>query len=405
MLSVSGSFSSAEERFAEPVHGDDAVNRLERNGKATDAKCLSRLFQRCTCGGARVLVLLPGQDPWGGHGGPSVSHRQFPVQDSTLSADALAERVLKRYTLPGHVVCHFFRKGICDTYRITVEDREYYLKVYKHGRRSRMDVAEEVRLLNHLAAHGVSVAKPVMRQDGRYVSRLAAPEGTRYAVLFEAAIGASGDDGDLDRIGALGEMVGRMHLCADEMCEPYQRTHLDMRHLVDDNLLVIAPLMSHRPDDLSVIQQIADDCKSRVSELLPRTKPEYGICHGDLHGGDVCYKDGRTPVLFDFDSSGCGWRALDIGVFLASDSWMDTSVEAEDRRQRQLTAFVDGYGTHRSLTDNELSIVQLCPPVRHIFLMGHVLRYTAVQEGNHWANDRFIDWHMAWFSHWAGSRL
>jgi len=334
-----------------------------------------------------------------------VSHRQFPVQDSTLSADALAERVLKRYTLPGHVVCHFFRKGICDTYRITVEDREYYLKVYKHGRRSRMDVAEEVRLLNHLAAHGVSVAKPVMRQDGRYVSRLAAPEGTRYAVLFEAAIGASGDDGDLDRIGALGEMVGRMHLCADEMCEPYQRTHLDMRHLVDDNLLVIAPLMSHRPDDLSVIQQIADDCKSRVSELLPRTKPEYGICHGDLHGGDVCYKDGRTPVLFDFDSSGCGWRALDIGVFLASDSWMDTSVEAEDRRQRQLTAFVDGYGTHRSLTDNELSIVQLCPPVRHIFLMGHVLRYTAVQEGNHWANDRFIDWHMAWFSHWAGSRL
>lgn len=334
-----------------------------------------------------------------------MSHRLFPVQDSTLSADALAERVLKRYSLSGHVVCHFYRKGICDTYRVTVEDQEYYLKVYKHGRRSRMDVAEEVRLLNHLAAHGVSVAKPVMRQDGRYVSRLAAPEGTRYSALYEAAIGAPGDDGDLNRIGALGEMVGRMHLCADEMREPYQRTHLDMRHLVDDNLSVIAPFMAHRPDDLSVIHQIADDCKSRVSEHLPRTKPEYGICHGDLHGGDVCYKDGRMPVLFDFDSSGCGWRALDIGVFLASDSWMDTSTEAEDRRQRQLTAFVDGYGTHRSLTDNELSIVQLCPPVRHIFLMGHVLRYTAGQQGNHWANDSFIDWHMVWFSHWAGRHL
>ena len=99
-----------------------------------------------------------------------MNRRLFPVQDSTLSAEALAERVLKRYDLSGRAVCRFFRKGICDTYRVATSDQEYYLKVYKYGRRTRMDVTEEVRLLNHLAASGVSVAKPVARQDGRHVS-------------------------------------------------------------------------------------------------------------------------------------------------------------------------------------------------------------------------------------------
>jgi len=108
-----------------------------------------------------------------------MSDRFFPVQNSTLSADALAERVLKRYHLSGQAVCRFFRKGICDTYRIEAGGAEYYLKVYRFGRRMRRDVTEEVRLLNYLDRHGVSVARPVMRKDGLYVNHLAAPEGLR----------------------------------------------------------------------------------------------------------------------------------------------------------------------------------------------------------------------------------
>lgn len=327
--------------------------------------------------------------------------RLFPVQDSTLSADALSDWVRGKYGFCGTTVCQFHRKGICDTYRVTAGDTEYYLKIYKHERRSRLDVGEEVRLLNHLAENGISVAKPVVQQDGEYVNELAAPEGTRIAVLYEAAIGARGDEEDPGRIRALGEMVGRMHRCADEMPEPYQRRHLDMAHLVDENLAAIAPFVAHRPEDLTVIERIAEHCKRRVTDLLPQTKPEYGICHGDLHGGDVCYRDGVTPMLFDFDSSGCGWRALDIGVFLASDEWMDISAEAEDRRQTKLATFLEGYSTQRTLSKNERVAIQLTPPIRHIFLMGHVLRYTAATQGDHWADDSFVDWHMTWFHQWA----
>ena len=329
-----------------------------------------------------------------------MSERLFPVQDSTLSAEALAGWARESYNLSDRASCCFCRKGICDTYRVACENRAFYLKIYKHGRRCRMDVTEEVRLLNHLASSGISVAKPVARRNGAFVSEFTAPEGKRFAVLYKEAAGTHGDGGQPDRIRALGKEVARMHRCADTLPEPYQRAHLDMQQLIDDNLGVIEAFMAHRPTDLRAIQRIVANCRQRIPELLPCTKPEYGICHGDLHGGDVCYTDDQTPVLFDFDSSGCGWRALDIGVFLASDHWMDTSDEAERQRQRKLSLFLQGYSEERSPTDNELAAIQLTPPVRHIFLMGHVLQHTTMQRGNHWADDRFIDWHMAWFRHW-----
>ena len=194
----------------------------------------------------------------------------FPVQDSTLSAEALAESVLSEYGLFDRPVCRFYRKGICDTYRVTAGDRGYYLKVYRHGRRTRLDVSEEVRLLNYLAENGVSVARPVARLDGTYVNRLAAPEGVRYAVLFEAAPGVAGDQGDLGRIAAFGEMVGRMHQVADRMEEPYRRVPLDMRHLVDDNLPAIEHLMAHREADFGLIVRIAEACKAESPSCSPR---------------------------------------------------------------------------------------------------------------------------------------
>jgi Ser/Thr protein kinase RdoA (MazF antagonist) len=135
-----------------------------------------------------------------------------------------------------------------------------------------------------------------------------------------------------------------------------------MCHLVDDNMRVIAPFMAHREADLGLVHKIAETCKDRISQWLPKSKPEYGICHGDLHGGDVCYGKNNKPMLFDFDSSGCGWRALDIGVFLASDDWMGITRKAENKRQRQLSVFLDGYSSIRSLTAHELSAVQLTPP-------------------------------------------
>ena len=322
----------------------------------------------------------------------------FPVQNSTLSAQALAALVRRTYPLHGEPAGTFWRKGMGDTYRLEAGGQVFFLKVYMAGRRSRQDVEEEVRLLLHLDREGVGVAPPLPSLDGQYVLALPAPEGERYAVLFEGVTGVEGTT-ELHRRN-LGRMVARMHQCADSLDPPYGRDCLELEHVLDDNLAAIAPLMAHRPEDYAIITRIAKHARDVVTASLPRRHPEHGVCHGDLFGGDVLYSPEGSPVIFDFESSGCGWRALDIAVFQGASDWMDTSEEAVLRRHHEVGQFLDGYTAVRELSSGELEVLKLDGAVHHIFLMGLVLRYFSVRDGWHWANDGFIDWHMKWFRHW-----
>ena len=84
---------------------------------------------------------------------------------------------------------------------------------------------------------------------------------------------------------------------------------------------------------------------------------------------------------------------------------MDTTSEAEKRRQRRLVSLVDDYSSIWKLTEHELFAVQLAPPIRHIYVMGFALPCAAVREGGHWANDDLTDWHRTWLRHWAQADL
>lgn len=52
----------------------------------------------------------------------------FPVQNSTLSANALAELVHREYPLQGSPVCKLWRRGMADTYRIEAGKQLFFLR-------------------------------------------------------------------------------------------------------------------------------------------------------------------------------------------------------------------------------------------------------------------------------------
>lgn len=106
-------------------------------------------------------------------------------------------------------------------------------------------------------------------------------------------------------------------------------------------------------------------------------------------------------VLFDFDSFGYGWRALDIGVYRVSYDWMDLSREGKAVKARFWDAFLEGYNAERPLGENELEAVALSLPIRHLELMGLTIRYWSPREGIHWISDEYFDRHIRWFKRWA----
>ncbi len=322
----------------------------------------------------------------------------FPVQNSTLSADDLTELVRQEYPLRGVVYCWFWRKGMADTYRVSAGGKGFFLKVFMAKRRLRKDVTEEVRLLLHLLQRGVSVCEPIISVKDDFVLTIEAPEGERYAVLYTEAEGVKVKSKIHRR--AFGRMVARMHQCADSLDPPYGRDCLELEHILDDNLASIDKLMVNRREDFEMIRRISSHAKELVSSVLVRRPPEHGVCHGDLFGGDVLFSTDGEPVIFDFESSGTGWRALDIAIFTGSADWMDTSKKAQLRQQREVGQFLEGYTSVRELTGGEYCVLKLNSAVHHIFLMGLALRYWKNRGGCYWANDDFINWHMKWFRHW-----
>ncbi len=177
------------------------------------------------------------------------------------------------------------------------------------------------------------------------------------------------------------------------------RRQLDERHFVHEPLAAFAPYLAHRPAALAYLATLGGELMARLEHLVPRTPPQCGLCHGDLHAGNARYAGGRL-TLFDLDSFGYGWRAIDIGVYHVSYDWQGLSPEVFGAKARFWDAFLDGYTALRPLGAGEVAAAQLCLPLRHLELMGLTLRHWAPYLGDSWADAEYWDEQLAWFRAW-----
>lgn len=327
----------------------------------------------------------------------------FPVQHSILDERALAGWICSRYSLREPVRCRFFRQSMSDVYLVDTRDASYILKVYLHGRHIRPEIEAEVSFLNDLLAGNVPVAAPLKNKDAEYLNEINAPEGARYALLFDALPGNAPQETNLEHSHNFGQLAGRLHQCADRLSrqgKAYKRWPLDEQYLIEEPLRCIGSFFPHRKKDLDYLKDLGGDLIAELNRNLSRASPEYGLCHGDLHTGNARFDQHGQLTLFDFDSCGYGWRAIDIGVYHVSYDWQDLSPETRRKKARFWAAFVEGYNEERRLSQNELLVAQLCLPIRHLELMGITMRYWSPQTGINWINDEYLDGHLNWFKAW-----
>jgi Ser/Thr protein kinase RdoA (MazF antagonist) len=292
----------------------------------------------------------------------------FPVRSSVLSPEALAELVLPGYALPKPRYCRLISRSMNDTYKVTAGTETFFLRVSGYGWRAGNAVAAELAAITALDARGVAVAPVVAREDGAMLVSLPAPEGERFAALFAEAPGEPVREITSRQARAYGRLAAAMHAASDATPAHYHRFHLDERHLLDEPLESIhAALVDiDAGDDLVFLEEMAERVRRRLM-ALPRTPPEYGLCHGDLHPANVCFDAAGQPTLFDFDCMGYGWRAYDLTVFL----WNAFGERRPKRwRESRWRAFLRGYGEARPLPEELDEVLPLFLVARQIWLMG-----------------------------------
>jgi Ser/Thr protein kinase RdoA (MazF antagonist) len=300
-----------------------------------------------------------------------VSGAVLPVARSLLAPAALAEIVGAEYGLDD-VRCRLIKATIRDVYRVDARQGPSILAVYRHERRTAAEIEAELDLLDVLEEHGpaigVVVAPSIRTMRSDRLLALAAPEGTRFAVLFRFAAGTTPErpfEPPLAR--HYGQMVARLHGLTDAWlavkASPSARAPLDAALLLDRSIEQIGGFLGHRPADLDMVREAAALLSRRLS-TLPRDLPGYGLIHGDVIPSNILVAPGGTLTLLDFDFCGPGWRVFDVATYLHA-------VGERQVPEPSGLAFLAGYEAVRPLPAWEREAIPLFVAVREVFRLGN----------------------------------
>ena len=329
-------------------------------------------------------------------------NKYFPVKSSILSSEALMEEVLSKYLLNNPIQCQFFKLGVNDTYLVRDLTSSYYLRVYKYNWRTKEDIESELECLNYLSKNNISVSMPIKNIDGVYLNEVQAPEGIRYVALFTDALGVHKDNLTKEESYILGKNIANIHITTDKLEHTYNRFHIDLKHLVDEPLKNIEPLIKHRHEDYNYFKTIGEELKIIIEKLLPQTTPLYGICHGDIHLGNINFKENGISTMFDFDCFGYGFRAYDIAVYRWHQEITKHNQAPENPKLEQWNKFLEGYNEERKLTTNENEAINAFIAIRHIWVMG-LHSQLCPNVGYHFMNDVYFDNKIKIIKEWIKS--
>ena len=296
---------------------------------------------------------------------------------SFIAAESVAEIIAAEYDCPPPVSAKLFSKLLRtqdnDHYLVTAGDgHQYAFRLYQQGdrfRRVEPDYLYEIDWLNFLKARGLPVSYPIARRDGRYLSRLEAPEGTRYYALFSLAYGDPLSLKDPEQLYTMGETMARIHVASNEFTTPHARKPIDLAYLLDRPLARIGRTWTDdRVANLDLVAAAAEEARDELKGLLDKLPADgWGPIGGDFHQSSVFFDETNRPTFFNFDLCGPGWRAYDIATFLSNGNLMHAPAERAE-------AFFAGYFSVRQLTDEEHAAVSPFLTVRRVWLMGAFAR-------------------------------
>jgi Ser/Thr protein kinase RdoA (MazF antagonist) len=320
----------------------------------------------------------------------------LPVTYSILAADALLVEVAHAYPIAAPVSCQLLRRGSNDTYVLTTrEDRDYLVRVYRARGRTPSEIAYELELLAHLAAKGVPVSVPIADKDGALSRPLAAPEGTRQLVLLTYARGTPLAWDKEEHSYLAGAIAARIHSASDDFVSPHARFCWDLGHLIDVPLAAIRPFLEHRPEDWSYLEGLVARLRVQITAAA-ESGLDWGLCHGELNGGDIYLTENQTVSVIDFARCSPGWRAYDLaGIQWAALGQVTNAI---------WHAFLKGYTERRRLAAVDLAAVPLFHAICHLLSLG-ILAENAAEWGSLLMGNRLLDQELTFFRKWESEHF
>ncbi len=313
----------------------------------------------------------------------------FPIQSSILSPDALLKEISLRYGFKT-LQCRLWSAGLNDVYLLQEATRKYFLRTSHTKRFSKKDYEEELNVMLQLRARGINTCIPVKQLDDTYIWEINAPEGKRYAVLFEEVK----NDNKVSNYN-MGKLAAEIHKTSDEVILNISRQPIAYEQLIAQPIKSIIESGFINEMDTQLLVESSMEIWNHLKSHIPNTAPYYGYCHGDMHSGNIYFNDG-IPQIFDFDCMGNGYRAYDLCVYL----WDETSINEEFINSEEWKDYLEGYNEVRKLSNTEVIAITAFASLRQLWFIGLIIDATNINNSWDGLNDCFFKEQLKRYTFW-----
>lgn len=243
-------------------------------------------------------------------------------------------------------------------YQVGIEDDiPVIVKFYRPHRWTDDQIREEHTFSRELADAELPVVAPIADAAGETLFTHA---GYRYAMFLRKG-GQAPEPGNLEQLGRLGTLLGRIHAVAKT--KPFRyREQLDITRFLDRpaELLLqrgFVPFPFERR-----YQDLIDGLRRDIAPLLG-DDIDWIRTQGDCHPGNIVWTRDQGPWFVDFDDAQSAPAMQDLWMLLAG-----------DRRERELglAEILDGYEAFCEFDNRELRLVEALRALRQIHHAGWI---------------------------------
>lgn len=312
----------------------------------------------------------------------------FPVVSSNLSPTHLADFVREKYGLSNYTSCNLLKAGINHTYLIKDDEKRFIFRVYSFDWRTKIEILEEIRLLNLLKANNISISYPISDKSDNYIQTINAPEGERLAVMFSFAEGEKLLNFDEKNHFQVGVLMAQIHQITENLA--LERVEYTPQVLIDDVFNYLPNFLAKNSEEMAFMQSTQAYLLNEFSKVNLE-KVRKGAVHLDIWFDNLnIEKDGKITI-FDFDFSGNGWLCMDIAYYVLQ---LHSTERDEAICKSKLDSFLAGYESIMPISDEEKRILPMLGVSLYFFYIG-----IQCQRFDNWSNTFLNEMYLKRFIH------
>lgn len=305
----------------------------------------------------------------------------FPVSNSNLSATHLGLFLQEKYSLSKDTKCQLIKAGINDTYVVSDNSDQFVFRVYSLNWRTKVAIGEEIKLLQQLKQHNISVSYPLSDDEDNYIQTLNAPEGERFGVLFTFAEGEKLHITSPEAHFQIGQLMARLHKVTNN--QKLNRIDYTPEVILIDSLQKVSHFLNNDTEEIAFMQ-LAQSYLFDQFANADTSQIRQGVVHLDIWFDNLNITKDNKVTIFDFDFCGNGWLCLDIAYYILQLHNIE-KYEAKDY-QPKVDSFIKGYESITPISAEEKRLIPMLGVSLYFFYLG-----IQCQRYDNWSNSFLSD--------------